>query len=178
MYSKNKIDHLFTEYIDTGGEAALVSFIEACESVIKVVVSRYYNYSRFRDDIVQDVKIKMWERFKDRERLSNYLENPSVYVFFKVRSYVALACANYKRLYGVGLEEPLENNSRIMSMVQGSYLDPDDAYILQEEFPRELLLRCKDNIDRCMECRGAPEKAEAALNQVKAMIAEDLGVVV
>lgn len=175
MYNKNKIDRLFTEYIATGDEATFVEFIEACEGVIKVVVSRYYNYRRFRDDIVQDVKVKIWERFRDRDRLKNYLENPSVYLFFKVKSYVALACSNYKKLYNIGIEEPLSGNVRVLSMAQSSYLDPGDAYVFQEEFPKELLARCREDIEQCMGYRGKAEKTEVVLNRVKAMIEEDLG---
>lgn len=175
MYSKNNIDRLFTEYIATGDEETFVAFIEACEGVIKVVVSRYYHYRRFRDDIVQDVKVKIWERFKDRERLKSYLENPSVYIFFKVKSYVSLACANYRRLYNVGFEEPLAGNARVLSMVQSSYLDPGDAYMVQEEFPKELLARCREGVEQCMSYRGKEEKTEVVLKQVRAMIAEDLG---
>jgi len=175
VYNKNKIDHLFTAYIETGNDETFIEFIEACENMIRVIVARYSNYRRFRDDIVQDVKIKIWENFRDRERLSRYLINPSVYLFFRIRSYVATACANYKKVYGLEWEESLSSGTKILSMVQGSYLSPEDSYIMNVEFPRELYDRCAQGVEACMEYRGTDGKAGAVLVKVKDMIEEELG---
>lgn len=173
-YNKNKITRAYCRYVETGDKEALAELIKACEPMIYVVLARYKDCQEFGLDIVQDVKIKILERFGDVERLKRYEESPPTYMFFKVLSYVRIAVEQYKRLYR--REELVDFDYRASKIAQRSYLSPEDDYFLREELPKELLERCRQSVENCMRRKGEEGSTEKVMDQIKQLIDEELGV--
>ena len=89
MYLKEKIDQLFAQYVKTGRLAHLEALLMECGKVVGVVVSKSYpDFSTYKDDVCQEVLMRMLINFRNRNRLCQELVNPRVFIFSKMRSHL------------------------------------------------------------------------------------------
>jgi len=85
MYDKQKINKLFIKYCDTGDDKVLENLLRACEGLINIIVTtKYPQFKSYKDDMRQDVCIKIIERLRDpqkRENLKKQYQNPIAYLY-------------------------------------------------------------------------------------------------
>lgn len=114
MYDKRKINILFKTYADTREDEILGRLIEECEPIIDIVLIKYTKYSRHRDDMKQEVLLRLWRnlRLRDAENLARYLINPCHYLFFLIRTY---CLRGFFRMFSVHKEEYESSLESIMS---------------------------------------------------------------
>jgi len=177
-YSKEEINRLFERFVKTKDDKTFELLMAACEPVMEIVLTKYLKYIRHHEDIKQSVRLKLWKNVRMSKGLSEYLINPSAYLFFIIRWYVRVAFERIKSIYKEEFEVTLSGSVRreILSM-QNEYLDPELLYLFKKELPRELYESCKKRILKSGVLAEDFKKVEKAIMQVKEMIEDDFGVI-
>ena len=178
MYNKKKINQLFEKYVETGDDKIFEQLIEACEPMIDIVLTKYKRYDRHFDDVKQKVKLNIWKNKRKPEDLSKYLTSPTTYLFFVVRRYVMVAFEAMKSIYKEGIEVTFsEYGTRILSLIQNEYLDPEDLYLFKYELPQKMFEREVKKLQKDKALSADSDAMRKAIEQIRQMVEEDFGVV-
>jgi DNA-directed RNA polymerase specialized sigma24 family protein len=103
MYDKDKISKLFCQYCDTEDDKIFEKLIMACKPMIKMLLSKYPNFSSDGEDIIQEVQIKMWNTLRKPERLRMSRVHPVTFLFYRLWPYLYDTLSKYSRMNGVPL---------------------------------------------------------------------------
>jgi len=109
LYKKEKIDALFLRYSRHKDGRVLRGLIQECSPIIDIILAKRYKGSiRHFEDIKQEVKLKMWKNLRRRSRENLRSErcskNPTAYLYFLIRAYVAKAFGRLKKIYKEDIE--------------------------------------------------------------------------
>jgi hypothetical protein len=104
MYNKEKISSLFEKYVETHDPIHLESMIEECNDLIDVIMYRYRDFYQCKEDIKQDVKLKLWQRFSNNpQALKKELISPVTFLHNKIWFLIFCALKSYSRIFGISM---------------------------------------------------------------------------
>lgn len=178
MYNKKEITRLFEKYVETGDNKVFERLLEACDPMIDIVLMKYKKYSRHFDDVKQKVRLNIWKNKRSPENLSKYLTSPTTYLFFVVRRYVMVAFEAMKSIYKEGIEVTFsEYGTKILSLIQNEYLDPEDLYLFKYELPQKMFEREVKKLQKDKALSADSGAMQKAIGLIKRLDEEDFGVV-
>jgi len=178
LYNKKKITWLFEKYVETGDDKVFERLLEACDPMIDIVLMKYKKYSRHFDDVKQQVKLNIWKNKRRPGDLSKYLTSPTTYLFFVVRRYVMVAFEGMKSIYKEDFEVTFsEYGTKILSLIQNEYLDPEDLYLFKCELPQKMFEREVKKLQKNKSLSVDSTAMQMAIEQIKQLDEEDFGVV-
>lgn len=115
MYDRDQITELFCRYCKTGRKKNLEELLRACMPLIDVILRRYTDFISYQDDIKQDVLVKAWIVFQNRERLQKELENPMAFLMLRLGTYMLEAMSVCAKQYGIPIRLT-EKEREVVSM--------------------------------------------------------------
>ena len=133
MYDKRKIDNLFKEYVETGGDKTFEQLVIECLPLFGAIIARFSSVLPYREDILQDLLLIFLKQFRGmcaddnlriRERLEKYFPNPTNYLFLWCRRYVPNIAKKY-------VQDEIEENIEIV--LSDENIGSNDRTILPRE---------------------------------------------